>query len=92
VKRFCTRGGVEYPSKKCAEYLKSDGIIKETTTAYTPQSNGVVERANRTITEHVQFMLDDAIVSKKYWAVADSVAVYHKNRTPTQSVVDQTPY
>jgi transposase InsO family protein len=49
VKRFRTDGGGEYTSKKFAEYLKSEGIRKETTTPYSPQSQGVVERANRTI-------------------------------------------
>jgi len=87
VKRFCTDGGGEYTSKKFAEYLKSQGILKETTTPYTPQSNGVVERANCTIMERVRCMLDDAGLSKKYWAFALSVAVYLKNRTLTRSVV-----
>jgi len=92
VKRFRTDGGGEYTSKKLAEYLKSEGILKETTTPYTPQSNGVVERANRTIMECVRCMLDDAGLSNKYWAFAVSVAVYLKNRTPTRSVVGKTPY
>jgi hypothetical protein len=39
VKRFCTDGGGDYTSQKFAEYLKSEGILKETTTPYTPQSN-----------------------------------------------------
>jgi hypothetical protein len=39
VKRFRTDGGGEYNSKKFAEYLKSEGIIQETTTPYSPQSN-----------------------------------------------------
>jgi len=92
VKRFCTDGGGEYSSKKFAEYPKSEGIWKETTTPYTPQSNGVVEQANRTIMERIQCMLDDAGLSKKYWAFAVSVAVYFKNRAPTWSVVGKTPY
>ena len=92
VKRFRTDGGGEYTSKKFAEYLKSEGILKETTTPYTNQSNGVVERANRTIMERVRCMLDDAGLSKKYWAFAVSVAVYLKNCTPTRSVVGETPY
>jgi len=92
VKRFRTDGGGEYTSKKFTEYLKSEGILKETTTPYTPQSNGVVERANRTIMERVRCMLDDAGLSKKYWAFAVSVAVYLKNRTPTRSVVGKTPH
>jgi len=92
VKRLRTDGGGEYTSKNFAEYLKSEGILTETTTPYTPQSNGVVERANRTIMERVRCMLDDAGRSKKYWAFAVSVAVYLKNRTPTRSVVGKTLY
>jgi len=92
VKRFRTDGGGEYTSKKFAEYLQSEGILKETTTPYSPQSNGVVEWANSTIMERVQCMLDDAGLSKMYWAFAVSVVVYLKNRTPTRSIVSQTPF
>jgi hypothetical protein len=92
VKRFRNDGGGEYISKKFAEYLNAEGILKETTTPYTPQSNGVVEQANRTIMEHVRCMLDAAGLLKKYWAFAVSVAVYLKNRTLTHSVVGKTPY
>jgi len=53
VKRFRTDGGGKYTPKKFAEQLKSEGILKETTTPYTPQSNGVDEQANRTIMERV---------------------------------------
>jgi len=87
VKRFRTDGGGEYTSRKFTEYVKSEGKLKDATTPYTPQSNGVVEWANCTIMEHVQSILDDAGLSKKYWAFAVSVAVYHKNSTPTRSVV-----
>jgi len=92
VKRFHTNAGGEYTSKKFAEYLKSKGILKEMTTPYTPQANGVVDCANRTIMERVRCMLDDARISKKYWAFAVSVAVYLKNCTPTQSVVGRMSY
>ena len=42
--------------------------------------------------ERIQCMLDDAGLSKKYWAFEVSVAVYPKNRTPTRSVVSRTLY
>jgi hypothetical protein len=87
VKRFRTDGGGEYTSKKIAEYLKSEVIIKETTTPYSLQSNRVVERANRTITERIRCMMDDAALSKNKLAFAISVEVYLKNRTPMRSVV-----
>jgi len=92
VKRFRTDGGGEYTSKKFAHDLKSEGILKETTTPYTPQSNEVVERANRMIMERVRYMLDDAGLSKMYCAFALLVPVYLKNRTPMQSVVGKTQY
>jgi hypothetical protein len=37
-------------------------------------------------------MLDDAGLSKMYWAFVVSVVVYLKNCTPTRSVVSTTPY
>jgi len=92
VKWFRTDGGGEYTSMKLAKYLKSEGILKETTMPYTPHSNGVVERANRTIMDHIRCILGDAGLSKKFWAFAVSVAVCLKNHTPTRSVVGKTPY
>ena len=92
MKRFRTDGGSENTSKKFAKYLKSEGILKETTTPCSPQSNGVVERANRTFMERVRCVLDDGRLSKKYRAFAVSVAVYLKNCTPTHSVVGKTLY
>jgi hypothetical protein len=37
-------------------------------------------------------MVDNAALSKKYWAFAVSVAIYLKNHTPTRSVVGKSPY
>jgi hypothetical protein len=92
MNRFGTDGGGEYISNTFAEYLKSEGIIKETTTHYSPQCNGVVKRVNRKIMERVRCMLDDSGLTKKNWAFEVSVAVYLKNHTPTRSVAGQTPY
>jgi len=92
VERYRTDGGGEYTCQKFAEYLKSEGILNELTMLYTPQCNGVVEWANRTIMERVRCMLDDAGLLNKYWAFAGVVVVYLKRRTPTQSVVSKTLY
>jgi len=51
IKRLCTNGGGEYTSKEFENFLKQEGIFKETTVPYSPQSNSVVERANHTIVE-----------------------------------------
>jgi len=76
VTRFHADGGGQYTCKEFAEYPKSEGLLKETTMPCTPQCNGIVEQANRMIMEFVRCMLDDAGISKKYWALAVSVAGY----------------
>ena len=47
----------------CAEH----GIIHERTPPYSPQSNGVAERKNRTLTDLVNAMLDTSGLSKEWW-------------------------
>ena len=91
IKRLCTNGGGEYTSTKFENFLKQEGILKETTAPYSPQSNGVVERANRTTMERARCMLDDACLSNRYWAEAVTTAVYLKNISPTKTV-KKTPY
>jgi transposase InsO family protein len=66
VKRFRTDGGGEFTSKRFLRYLRELGVRKETTAPYSPQSNGVVERANRTIVERVRSMLEDALAPMRY--------------------------
>jgi transposase InsO family protein len=95
AKRFRTDGGGEFTSKSFLQYLRDHGIRKETTAPYSPQSNGVVERANRTILERVRSMLEDAGLSKRYWAEASMTAVYVKNISPTRALdrkLGGTPY
>ena len=47
----------------CAEH----DIIHERTPPYSPQSNGVAERKNRTLTDLVNAMLDTSGLSKAWW-------------------------
>ena len=49
------RGG-EYESP-FVDVCEQHGIIHETTTSYSPQSNGVAERNNRTLKEMMNAML-----------------------------------
>jgi hypothetical protein len=44
IKRVMSDRGGEYISNDFDEYCAEHGIINETTTSYSPQSNGVVER------------------------------------------------
>jgi transposase InsO family protein len=53
------RGG-EYFSSEFTEFCVEHGIIHERTPPYSPQSNGIAERQNRTLTELVNAMLSTA--------------------------------
>ena len=92
LKTLRSDNGGEYTSNKFEAYLTKEGIRHECTIPKTPEQNGVAERLNRTLVESSRSMLLDAKLPKKYWAEAISTAVYLKNRCPTKSIKDMTPY
>ncbi len=51
IKTLLSDKGGEFVSKKFDDFLHECGIQQQTSAPYTPQQNGVVERANRTIME-----------------------------------------
>ncbi|CAI7799259.1 unnamed protein product, partial [Closterium sp. NIES-53] len=64
-------------------WLKRHGIKQQLTTAYTPQSNGVAERANRTIIEGGRTILVDSGLPLRFWPLAVRHATVIKNRVLT---------
>jgi transposase InsO family protein len=67
VKRFRFDHGGEYFSNEFDLFCVKHGIIHERMSSYSPQSNGVVERKNRTLTSLVNFMMETAGLSKAWW-------------------------
>jgi hypothetical protein len=64
--------------------LKDDfGTKIEWTTPYTPEQNGVSERANRTLVSLARAMLIDSGLPYKFWGEAVKTACYLRNRTPS---------
>ncbi|GBP05381.1 Retrovirus-related Pol polyprotein from transposon TNT 1-94 [Eumeta japonica] len=84
--------GREYNNKTFDLYLQEHGIVRQLTVAYTPQQNGVAERANRTLVEMSRAMLLHANLGKHLWAEAVSTAVYLRNRSPTKALLGKTPF
>ena len=83
------RGG-EYESPffdVCAQH----GIIHETTTLYSPQSNGVVERKNHTLREMMSAMLISIGLPQNMWGEAILSANYLLNKVPKKKV-EKTSY
>lgn len=65
--------------------------MHQTTVPYSPQQNGVAERTNRTLTEKIRCMLSESRLDKRFWAEAMNIAIYLKNRFPTDAVKDAVP-
>ncbi|RVW46387.1 Retrovirus-related Pol polyprotein from transposon TNT 1-94 [Vitis vinifera] len=83
------RGG-EYESPFvdiCAQH----GIIHETTTPYSPQSNGVAERKNRTLKEMMNAMLISSSLPQNMWGEAILTTNYLLNKVPKKKA-EKTPY
>jgi transposase InsO family protein len=64
IKRLRSDGGEEYFSTEFSHFCANNGIIHERTPPYSPQSNGVAERKNHTLTDLINDMLDTAGLSK----------------------------
>lgn len=69
-----------------------NGIQRQLTVPYTPQQNGVAERANRTLVEMARCMLVHSKLDESFWAEALATAVYLRNMAATKTLVNKTPY
>jgi len=75
------------------QFLQSLGIEHETTAGYASSSNGVVERAHRTLFDMARCMILNAGLPSQFWADAVKNACYLLNRLPTSSNPNNaTPY
>ena len=83
VMRLRTDNGSEFTGqqmiKTCADYL----IKRETSTPYSPQQNGTIERAIRTVTEAARSMIYGSDSPLYLWAEAVANAVHVLNRIPS---------
>ena len=74
------RGGeYEFPFKEiCTEF----GIAHQMTAPYTPQSNGVAERKNRSLKETMNALLNSFGLPQNLWGEAILTANFILNRVP----------
>ncbi|CAI7745252.1 unnamed protein product [Closterium sp. NIES-53] len=74
-----TDWGGEFRGAETTAWFKKQGIQRELTTASSPQSNGVAERANRTILETARALLIESGVSNSMWPHAVRHATVARN-------------
>ena len=73
------------------DFCAQHGIIHETTTLYSPQSNGVAEQKNRTLKEIMNAMLINCGIPQNMWGEAILSTNYLLNKVPTKQA-KKTPY
>src|ERR1700689_971397 len=74
------------------KYLKTQRIEYNPTAGYSPQSNGVAERMNRTLFDMACTMLDSSGAPHELWGEAVLAAAHIRNRLPTSTLNGKTPH
>ena len=90
VKRFHSDNAKEYEALR--PYLKEEGIEQSFSTAYTPQSNGLAERYNRTLLDRIRSMIQAASLDMNFWGEAALHAAYLTNVTGGKANEGRTPF
>jgi hypothetical protein len=88
----CVRSdnGTEYAGE-FDQLLSEAGIRHETTVAYSPEQNGVAERANRTLQEAARCFLEQAGLPHEFWAFAILAAAFTRNLLTNKATGNKTP-
>ncbi|GJU75713.1 retrovirus-related pol polyprotein from transposon TNT 1-94 [Tanacetum coccineum] len=74
------------------KYYELNGISHNFFAPRTPQSNGVVERKNRTLQEISRTMLNEQSIPQNFWCNAVDTSTYIINRISIRRILGKTPY
>nr|GEX06744.1 retrovirus-related Pol polyprotein from transposon TNT 1-94 [Tanacetum cinerariifolium] len=74
------------------EFCNANGITHNFSAPSTPQSNGVVERKNRTLQEISRTMLNEQSLPPKFWCNAVDTSTNILNRILVRDILGKTPY
>lgn len=92
VKKIRCDNAKEYLSSDFVNFTKETGVVIDPAPPYTPSLNGVAERANRTLLDKGRALIADSNLPKTFWGQAILTAAYLKNRMPSNSIDNCTPY
>ncbi|GJR51479.1 retrovirus-related pol polyprotein from transposon TNT 1-94 [Tanacetum coccineum] len=73
-------------------FCDANGISHNFLAPSTQQSNGVVERKNRTLQEMARTMLNEPSITQKFWCNAVDTSTYILNRILIRPFLGKTPY
>ncbi|GJW11421.1 retrovirus-related pol polyprotein from transposon TNT 1-94 [Tanacetum coccineum] len=88
-----TDHGKEFDNEvQFGEFCNANGITHNFLALCTPQSNGVVDRKNRTLQEMSRTMLKRQSLPQKFWCNAIDTSTYILNRILIRAILGKTPY
>ena len=88
IKRVRSNNGSEFKNTRIDEF----GIRHQFSAKYTPQSNSLVERKNKTLIDMARSILSEYNVSHSFWAKAINMSCYYSNRLYCHPMMEKTPY
>ncbi|GJU73457.1 retrovirus-related pol polyprotein from transposon TNT 1-94 [Tanacetum coccineum] len=74
------------------EFCNANRITHNFSAPRTPQSNGVVERKNRTLQEMSRTMLNEQSLPQKFWCNIIDTSTYILNRILIRAILGKAPY
>jgi transposase InsO family protein len=92
IKKVRSDNDSEFKNTRIDELCDEFGIRHQLSTKYTPQSNGLVKRKNRTLIDMVRSMLSEYNVSHSFWTETINTACYYSNRLYCHLMLEETPY
>ncbi|MBW0498455.1 hypothetical protein O181_038170 [Austropuccinia psidii MF-1] len=92
IKKLVTYGVGEFVHQQFKDLANQHGFTHVIATLYTPEHNGIAERAKKTILDKVQCLLLTSNLPNQYWAEAINTATFLTNILPTPSKKNLSPY
>jgi ribosomal protein L12E/L44/L45/RPP1/RPP2 len=92
IKKIRSDNGTEFKNSQIEGFLEEKGIKHESSSPYTPQQNGVVERKNITLLDMARTMLDEYKTPDWFWAEAINTACYSINWLYLHRIFNKTSY
>ena len=84
--RLRSDNGGEFLSADFTDWLSLRGVTQQTTPSYSPQSNGIAERANRTLQDKARTMLLESGLPGSLWGEIILTSCVLRNLSPTSSL------
>jgi transposase InsO family protein len=92
IKKIRSDNGFEIKNLQVEEYLEEEGIKHESSTPYTLQQNGIVERKNRTLIDMARTMLGEYKTPERFWSEAVNIACHAIIRLYLHRLLKKTAY